>query len=53
MILMKIIAISQLKSFWQTYPDSEQQLRAWVDEVKRLNGPLRTVLKASIETQAS
>jgi len=35
MILMKIIAISQLKSFWQTYPDSEQQLRAWVDEVKK------------------
>ena len=32
---MRIIAISQLKTFWQKYPDSEQSLLAWIDEVKK------------------
>ncbi|MFT0865590.1 type II toxin-antitoxin system HigB family toxin [Pseudomonas sp. CAM1A] len=32
---MKIIAISQLKSFWEIHPDSEQPLRAWVDEARK------------------
>ncbi|WP_213992737.1 type II toxin-antitoxin system HigB family toxin [Sodalis sp. dw_96] len=31
---MKIIAISTLKLFWGRYPDSEQPLKAWVDEIK-------------------
>ncbi|NVZ68542.1 type II toxin-antitoxin system HigB family toxin [Pseudomonas costantinii] len=31
---MRIIAISQLKTFWQKYPDSEQSLLAWIDEAK-------------------
>ncbi|MCR4537427.1 type II toxin-antitoxin system HigB family toxin [Pseudomonas sp. 18.1.10] len=31
---MRIIAISQLKAFWQKYPDSEQPLLAWIDEAK-------------------
>lgn len=31
---MRIIAISQLKIFWQKYPDSEQPLLAWIDEAK-------------------
>ena len=34
---MRIIAISQLKTFWQKYPDSEQSLLAWIDEVKKTN----------------
>ncbi|WKC46031.1 type II toxin-antitoxin system HigB family toxin [Pseudomonas veronii] len=34
---MRIIAISQLKTFWQKYPDSEQSLLAWIDEVKEAN----------------
>lgn len=34
---MRIIAISQLKTFWQKYPDSEQSLLAWIDEVKNAN----------------
>ncbi|MGY2961630.1 mRNA interferase HigB [Pseudomonas sp. TE36184] len=34
---MRIIAISQLKTFWQKYPDSEQSLLAWIDEVKKAN----------------
>lgn len=31
---MRIIAISQLKIFWQRHPDSEPSLLAWIDEVK-------------------
>lgn len=31
---MRIIAISQLKAFWQKYPESEQPLLAWIDEAK-------------------
>ncbi|MNE38327.1 mRNA interferase HigB [compost metagenome] len=32
---MKVIAISQLKAFWETYPNAEQPLRAWVDEARK------------------
>ncbi|MFD0913787.1 type II toxin-antitoxin system HigB family toxin [Methylophilus luteus] len=31
---MKIISVKILKDFWQEHPDSEQHLKAWVDEVK-------------------
>lgn len=34
---MKIISVKILKDFWQQYPDSEQHLRAWVDEVRHAN----------------
>lgn len=32
---MRIIAISQLKAFWEQYPDAEQPLLAWIDEAKK------------------
>lgn len=32
---MRIIAISQLKAFWEKYPDSEQSFLAWIDEAKK------------------
>ena len=32
---MRIIAISQLKRFWEKYPDSEQSFLAWIDEDKK------------------
>ncbi|MGQ2964977.1 type II toxin-antitoxin system HigB family toxin [Methylophilus sp.] len=32
---MKIISVKILKDFWQEHPDSEQHLKAWVDEVKQ------------------
>ncbi|WP_297846485.1 type II toxin-antitoxin system HigB family toxin [Pseudomonas sp.] len=32
---MRIIAISQLKTFWEDYPDSEQSFLAWIDETKK------------------
>jgi mRNA interferase HigB len=34
---MRIIAVSHLRSFWGEYPDAEQHLKSWVDEVKRAN----------------
>lgn len=29
---MKIISIKTLKDFWSKYPESEQPLKAWLDE---------------------
>lgn len=31
---MRIIAISQLKRFWEKHPDSEQPFLAWIDEAR-------------------
>jgi mRNA interferase HigB len=31
---MRLIAIKALRDFWARHPDTEQPLRAWVDEVK-------------------
>jgi mRNA interferase HigB len=31
---MRIVSVKILKDFWQQYPDSEQHLKAWVDEAK-------------------
>lgn len=33
--VMKIISVKTLKDFWTTYPDAEQPLKAWVDEVSK------------------
>lgn len=30
---MKIISVKALKEFWAEYPDAEQSLKAWHDEV--------------------
>ncbi|MBS0367626.1 MAG: type II toxin-antitoxin system HigB family toxin [Proteobacteria bacterium] len=32
---MRIIAVSYLRDFWDRYPDAEQPLKSWVDEVKK------------------
>jgi len=32
---MKVIAIKVLRDFWNRFPDSEQYLKAWVDEAKK------------------
>ncbi|MDP1657761.1 MAG: type II toxin-antitoxin system HigB family toxin [Methylotenera sp.] len=31
---MKIVSVKILKDFWLQHPDSEQHLKAWVDEAK-------------------
>ncbi len=30
---MKIVAVRALREFWEQFPDAEQPLKAWVDEV--------------------
>ncbi|MEZ3033825.1 type II toxin-antitoxin system HigB family toxin [Escherichia coli] len=32
---MKIISVKTLRDFWAKYPDAEQPLKAWVDEVTK------------------
>ena len=34
---MKIISVKILREFWLKFPDSEQHLKAWVDETKQAN----------------
>ena len=34
---MRIVAVSYLRAFWENYPDAEQPLKSWVDEVKKAN----------------
>lgn len=32
---MKIIAVKALREFWEQFPDAEQPLKTWVDEVRK------------------
>ncbi|TRZ64438.1 MAG: type II toxin-antitoxin system HigB family toxin [Rhodocyclaceae bacterium] len=32
---MNIVAVKILREFWKQFPDSEQHLKAWVDEIKK------------------
>lgn len=32
---MKVISVSTLREFWTKYPETEQPLKAWYDEVKK------------------
>lgn len=32
---MNIVAVKFLRTFWEKYPDAEQPLKSWVDEVKK------------------
>jgi mRNA interferase HigB len=43
---MRIIAVSQLKNFWQRYPDSEQPLLAWIDEARKASWSTPSDIKA-------
>lgn len=43
---MKLISVAKLKHFWIMYPDSEQQLKAWVDEIKKSNWQSPNDIKA-------
>ncbi|WP_028624725.1 type II toxin-antitoxin system HigB family toxin [Pseudomonas sp. Ant30-3] len=43
---MIIIAISHLKSFWTKYPESEQSLLAWIDEVRNAGWKAPSDIKA-------
>ncbi|WP_409075632.1 type II toxin-antitoxin system HigB family toxin [Pantoea sp. C3] len=47
---MNIIALAPLKDFWTVHPDSEQPLRAWVDEVKKADWQTPVDIKAQYGT---
>ena len=47
---MRIIAISQLKSFWERYPDSEQPFLAWIDESRKADWKTPADIKAHFAT---
>lgn len=32
---MRLIAVSTLRQFWDKYPDAEQPIKAWVDEIAK------------------
>lgn len=32
---MKIVAVSCLRTFWESHLDAEQHLKSWVDEVRK------------------
>lgn len=34
---MRLIAVKVLRDFWERYPDSEQSLKAWTDEIRHAN----------------
>lgn len=42
---MKIISIATLRDFWEAFPDAEQPLKAWIDEVKAANWNTPTEIK--------
>jgi mRNA interferase HigB len=47
---MRIIAVSQMKSFWERYPDSEQPFLAWIDEAKKAKWKAPADIKAQFAT---
>ena len=43
---MRIIAVRFLRDFWERFPDAEQPLRSWVDEVKKAEWSQPSEVKA-------
>lgn len=42
---MKLIAIKYLRDFWERFPDAEQHIKAWIDEVRKANWQQPTDIK--------
>ena len=47
---MRIIAVSYLRSFWETNPNAEQPLKSWTDEVKMANWSQPADIKAQFRS---
>lgn len=43
---MKIVSVKILKEFWEQHPETEQHLKAWVDEVRHANWQQPADIKA-------
>ncbi|EHP1586548.1 type II toxin-antitoxin system HigB family toxin [Salmonella enterica] len=42
---MKIVSVKTLKDFWAKHPESEQQLKAWVDEASKADWKMPSDIK--------
>lgn len=47
---MRVIAVKTLRIFWALYPDAEQPLLAWFDEVSKANWTQPADIKAHYAT---
>ena len=47
---MKIISVKTLIDFWVKYPDTEQQIKAWVDEARHANWQQPVDIKAKYKS---
>ena len=47
---MRVIAVKTLRNFWALYPDAEQPLLAWFDEVSKANWTQPANIKAHYAT---
>lgn len=47
---MRVIAVKTLRNFWALYPDAEQPLLAWFDEVSKANWTQPADIKAHYAT---
>lgn len=43
---MRVIAIKNLRDFWEKYPDAQMPLKAWLDEAKAANWQSPADIKA-------
>jgi len=42
---MRIIAVNTIREYWEKYPNTEQSLRAWVQEIEQSNWESPQALK--------
>jgi len=47
---MRVIAVKTLRNFWALYPDAEQPLLAWFDEISKANWSQPADIKAHYAT---
>jgi mRNA interferase HigB len=47
---MRVIAVKTLRNFWALYPDAEQPLLAWFDEISKANWMQPADIKAHYAT---
>ena len=47
---MRVIAVKTLRNFWALYPDAEQPLLAWFDEISKANWTQPADIKAHYAT---
>lgn len=43
---MRVIAISTLRQFWESHPDAEHPVKAWLDEVRQAQWKQPSDIKA-------